>query len=190
MGYPSLTREGWVRLFNFLVRRVLYSVPVLLVASFIIFVSVRLTFDPTAKFRQLKDPTVLERARVRFGMNDPIPMQYLKWLRRVVTGDFGTSSRTGGEVWPMVTRALGFTVQLIFWGILLALLASISIGVLSALRQYSLSDYAFTGLSYVGVAMPPFWFGLVLMQVLGVWVKQKFNLERPFFSSWACTARI
>jgi peptide/nickel transport system permease protein len=167
--------------FSYVARRVMYSVPVLFVASFIVFVAVRLTFDPTVKFRQLKDPTVIARARARYGLNDPIPVQYFKWFGRIIHGDFGISTRTGGPVWPMLTRALGFTVQLMVWGILLALLTAVGIGVFSAVKQYSAPDYLFTGLSYVGVAMPPFWFGLVLIQVLGVYVKQKFHLSHPLF---------
>jgi peptide/nickel transport system permease protein len=159
----------------------MYSVPVLFVASFIVFVAVRLTFDPTVKFRQLKDPTALARARIRYGLDDPIPVQYFKWFGRVIRGDFGISTRTGGPVWPMISRALGFTVQLIVWGILLAVVLAVAIGIFSAVKQYSIPDYAFTGLSYVGVAMPPFWFGLVLIQTLGVFVKQKFNLDHPLF---------
>ena len=165
---------------SYIARRVLYSVPVLLVASFIVFVAVRLTFDPTVKFRQLKDPTALERARVRYGLNDAIPVQYVKWFGRFVRGDFCISTRTGGDVGPMITRALGFTLQLIVWGVLLALIVAISIGVFSAVKQYSVPDYVFTGLSYIGVAMPPFWFGLILIQVFGVFIKQKFNLDKPF----------
>jgi peptide/nickel transport system permease protein len=159
----------------------MYSIPVLFVASFIVFVAVRLTFDPTVKFRQLKDPTVIARARARYGLNDPIPVQYFKWFGRIIRGDFGISTRTGGPVWPMLTRALGFTVQLMVWGILLAVLVAVGIGVFSAVKQYSVPDYLFTGLSYIGVAMPPFWFGLVLIQTLGVYVKQRFHLDHPFF---------
>jgi peptide/nickel transport system permease protein len=166
---------------SYIARRIAYSIPVLLVSSFIVFVAVRLTFDPTVKFRLLKDPTAVARAKARFGLDKPIPMQYVKWLGRVVRGDFGVSTRTGGAVGPMITRALGFTVQLIFWGILLALIIAIAIGVFSAIKQYSLPDYLFTGLSYVGVAMPPFWFGLILIQVFGVFLKQRLHLSHPIF---------
>lgn len=165
---------------TYIARRVAYSVPVLFVASFIIFVAVRLAYDPTVKFRQLKDPTALERARIRYGLDKSIPVQYLKWFGRVLHGDFGISTRTGGPVGPMITRALGFTVQLILWGVLLALIIAIGIGVFSAIKQYSVPDYVFTGLSYIGVAMPPFWFGLLMIQIFGVFIKQKFKLDTPF----------
>jgi peptide/nickel transport system permease protein len=170
-------------MFSYVARRVMYSVPVLFVASIIIFVAVRLTYDPTAKFRQLKDPKVLERVRALYGLNDPIPVQYFKWLSRMIRGDFGISTRTGGPVWPMITRGLGFTVQLLVAGILLAVSVAIAIGVFSAVKQYSAPDYLFTGLSYIGVAMPPFWFGLVLMQIFVVLIKQKFHLSQPLFFS-------
>jgi peptide/nickel transport system permease protein len=166
-------------LLSYIARRIVYSIPVLLVASFLIFIAVRLTFDPTVKFRQLRDQSAFLRAQKRFGLDKPIPIQYLKWLGRVLHGDFGTSTRTGGQVWPMVTRALGFTVQMIFWGILVALVLAIGIGVLSALRQYSIGDYLFTGLAYVGVAMPPFWFGLIMIQIFGVYLKQKLGWSKP-----------
>jgi peptide/nickel transport system permease protein len=149
---------------TFVVRRILYSVPVLLVASFILFCAVRLTFDPSTKLAFSRDPQAIERYRDRFGLNDPIPVQYFKWLGNVLRGDWGISSRTNGDVFPLVWRALGFTMQLIVWGILLAALLAIVIGVYAAVKQYSAVDYAITGATYVGLSMPPFWFGLLAVQ--------------------------
>ena len=167
---------------NYIVRRILYSVPVLVLASFVVFVAVRLTFDPTVKFRQLKDQGAFLRAKKTYGLDKPIPVQWWKWAKGVLSGDWGVSTRTGGRVWEMVTKALGYTVQLIVWGVLLALVIAVAIGVFSALRQYSVPDYLFTGLSYIGIAMPPFWFGLILIQVFGVFIKEKFHLDSPFLS--------
>ena len=82
----------------------------------------------------------------------------------------------------MISRALGYTVQLIFWGILISAFVAIFVGVYSAVRQYSALDYTFTGLSFIGLALPPFWFGLIAIQFLAVGPKQWFNLsEPPFF---------
>ena len=78
----------------------------------------------------------------------------------------------------MVQRALWFTVQLIFWGILVSAIVSIALGVYSAIKQYSVGDYTFTGLSFIGLAMPPFWFGLLAIQFLAVGPKTWFNLDR------------
>jgi peptide/nickel transport system permease protein len=143
---------------------------------------VRATFDPMSKFRiGIRDPNAFGRIRKHLGLDQPLMVQYWKWLKGLFRGDFGTSSRTGGSVGPMLSRALGFTIQMIVWGILVALVLAIGIGILSAVKQYSLADYAFTGASYIGVAMPPFWFGLVLIQVFGVFLKQRFHLDRPPF---------
>ncbi len=167
-------------MFGYISRRIALSVPVLVVASFIAFVATRLAFDPTAKFRQSRDVNAVARAKKHFGLDQPIPVQWAKWLWRVIHGDFGISTRTSGDVWPDVRRSLGVTVQLIGWGVLLALIIAIGIGVYSATRQYSIGDYVFTGLSYIGVAMPPFWFGLILIQIFGVYAKEHWGFQLFF----------
>jgi peptide/nickel transport system permease protein len=167
---------------SYLTRRLLFSIPVLLVATFVLFAAVRLTFDPTARLAQSRDPGVVQRERERLGLDRPIPVQYVDWLDDFVTGDWGESSRTREEVFPIIRRALWNTVQLIFWGILVAAVVAITVGVYSAVRQYSLSDYAFTGLSFLGLAMPPFWFGLIAIQFLAVYPRGWFGLdETPLY---------
>ncbi|MFJ8794510.1 ABC transporter permease [Streptomyces sp. NPDC102462] len=164
---------------RYVLRRLLASVPVVCVASFILFWAVRATFDPLAKLRQTVDPTALRRETVRLGLDRSLPEQYLLWVKGLVQGEWGTSTRTGGAVLPMVGDALGTTVQLILWGVALAVVLALAIGLYSAARQYSTGDHVLTGLSYLGVAMPAFWFGLVLIQVLAVWPKQQFGLADP-----------
>lgn len=166
---------------TYVARRVLYSIPVLLIASFLLFAFVRVTFDPTARLRTSRDPQAISRARHELGLDKPIVVQYKDWLGKFVQGDWGTSSRTRERVFPMIRRALWFTVQLIVWGALISALIAVSIGVFSAVRQYSLPDYLFTGLSFVGLAMPPFWFGLIAIQFLSIYPRQWFGLsEIPF----------
>lgn len=166
----------------YVVRRVLYSIPVLLIASFLLFTFVRLTFDPTDRLRQSRDPQAVQRARHELGLDKPIPVQYKEWLSAFVQGDWGESTRTSERVFPVIRRAFWNTLQLIFWGVLLAAVVAMSIGVYSAVRQYSLSDYAFTGLAFIGVAMPPFWFGLIAIQFLAVYPREWFDLgQTPLF---------
>ena len=162
---------------TYVVRRLLYSIPVLIVATFLLFVAVRVTFDPTDRFRQSRDPQAVQRIRESLGLNRPIPVQYVDFLGDFVTGDWGKSSRTSEEIFPMVKRALSNTLQLIFWGILISAIIAVSIGVFSAVRQYSIPDYIFTGLSFIGLAMPPFWFGLIAIQFLAVYPRDWFNLD-------------
>ncbi|WP_033295500.1 ABC transporter permease [Amycolatopsis jejuensis] len=164
---------------TYVLRRFGYSVPVVLVASFLLFWGVRTAFDPLAKLRFVPDPTVLARETARLGLDRPVPVQYWLWLKEFVTGDWGTSSRTGGPVRDLIFPALGTTLQLLFWGALFASLVALAVGVYSAVRQYSVGDFALTGLSYVGIAMPPFWLGLILIQVLAAWPQQQFGTADP-----------
>jgi peptide/nickel transport system permease protein len=160
-------------------RRLLYSIPVLLLASFLLFWMVRTTFDPTARLRFSRDPTVVQEERERLGLDESIFTQYRIWLGDLVTGDWGESSRTREPVTEIIPRALWNTVQLIFWGILMSALVAVSIGVYSALKQYSPSDYTFTALAYLGISMPPFWFGLMAIHFLAVQPQEWFGLDEP-----------
>jgi peptide/nickel transport system permease protein len=165
---------------SYVARRALYSIPVILVASFLTFAFVRATFDPTAKLRQSREPAAAIRAeRQRLGLNEPLLQQYGSWLAKFVRGDWGTSERTHEAVSAQIGRALWNTTQLIVWGVLAAALVAIGVGVYSALRQYSALDYTFTGLSFLGLALPAFWFGLIAIEFLAVGPKQWFHLAQP-----------
>lgn len=164
-----------------ILRRVLYSIPLLILATFIVFWMVRTTdtFDPTARLAQSRDPGTVQRERERLGLDDPIIVQYGNWLGDFVTGDMGTSDIRRREVSEMITRSLWNTVQLIIWGVLVSASIAMVIGVYSAVKQYSLGDYFFTGLSYIGIAMPPFFFGLMAIHYLAVQPKLWWDLEHP-----------
>ncbi|GAA1911591.1 ABC transporter permease [Nocardioides hwasunensis] len=163
----------------YVVRRLLLSVPIVLVASFVLFVAVRATFDPLAKLRQSRDPGVIARETERLGLDRGVPEQYALWLKGIVTGNWGVSARTGEDVRTVILSALGPTLQLIAWGILFAVVIAGAISVYSATRQYSAGDHVLTTLSYVGIALPAFWFGLVLIQLLAVLPRQWFGLDQP-----------
>lgn len=163
----------------YLLRRVLISIPVVLLASFILFVFVRDTFDPTARLRNVNDPAVIARETERLGLDKPIVVQYGKWLGDFVQGDWGQSARTREDVTSMTTAALWNTVQLIAWGILVSGVLAMSIGVYSAVKQYSVGDYALTGVSYLAIAMPPFWFGLIAINIVAFKFQSWFGLSAP-----------
>jgi peptide/nickel transport system permease protein len=169
---------------SYVVRRVLYAIPVVLVASFLLFVFVRATFDPTARLRVSRDnAAVIAQEKERLGLDRPLVVQYGDWLSDFVRGDWGESERTRDEVFPTIRRALWYTFQLIFWGILLSAVIAVLVGVYSAVRQYSALDYTFTALAFVGLAMAPFWFGLMASEFLGIQPKEWFGLAQPIFYS-------
>lgn len=149
----------------YVVRRLLASIPVVLLATLVVFCMVSATFDPTAKLAHSRD-AAHARAEMRedLGLDRPLLVQYEDWLTHALRGDFGKSYRTGESVAGMVRPAIGATAQLVVWGLLISLVAAVAIGVFSAVRQYSIPDYALTALAFVGLAMPPFWFGLLSQQ--------------------------
>jgi peptide/nickel transport system permease protein len=157
----------------FVIRRLLYSVVVLLAASFIIFTFVSVSGDPVAFLRM--QPTAseitIQRIEERKHLNEPIPVQYLYWLKDMVTNQFGTTTIGDRPILPDITRVMGHTLQLVVAAELLAILFAVGIGVYSALRQYSVFDYSATTFSFVGLATPVFWLALML-QVLFVYIYQ------------------
>jgi peptide/nickel transport system permease protein len=158
---------------TFVIRRLLYSVVVLLAASFIIFTFVSVSGDPVAFLRM--QPTAseitIQRIEERKHLNDPIPVQYVYWLKDMLTNQFGTTTIGDRPIMPDIQRVMGHTLQLVVAAELLAILFAVGIGVYSALRQYSVFDYSATTFSFVGLATPVFWLALML-QVLFVYIYQ------------------
>jgi peptide/nickel transport system permease protein len=168
---------------TYVARRLLYSIPVILIASMLVFVFVRETTDPTARLRASRDKEAVVRERKRLHLDDPLPVQYGKWLKDFVTGKWGESSTTHRSVTESFRRAFFNTLQLITWGILISALIAIAIGVYSAVRQYSVLDHTFTGLSFIGLSMPPFWFGILAIDLLVAKPKDWFGLDKPLLYS-------
>jgi peptide/nickel transport system permease protein len=175
---------------TFILRRVIYSVPVLLAASFLTFVGIRWAFDPLAQFRSAgaqrsaeQTRQLLAAKRHELHLDENIVQQWWRWLTDFLHGNMGTSERTNDAVSSMIRHALWPTLQLLFWGTLISLILAIGVGVYSAVKQYSAGDYFFTGVSYIGIAMPPFWFALMAIALLVTWPVQHFNLSEPIFYS-------
>src|SRR2546425_9635185 len=108
--------------------------------------------------------------RARFGLDQPLYVQYLRWLGNALTGDFGFSFTTNQPVAQLLGERFPATIQLFSLALLLALILAITIGVISAVRQGSLTDYTLTTLSYFGIAMPVFLLGLFAQDIFGVWL--------------------
>jgi peptide/nickel transport system permease protein len=168
---------------TFVVRRLLFSIPVVLLATIVVFVFVRETTDPTAKLRARGDKQAVARERARLHLDDPLPVQYGKWLKEFVTGEWGESSVTNSSVAEAFRRGLWNTFQLVIWGVVISALIAVAIGVYSALRQYSVLDYTFTGLSFIGLAVPPFFFGILAIQFFVANPKDWFGLDEPLLYS-------
>ncbi|HXY85101.1 MAG TPA: ABC transporter permease [Gaiellaceae bacterium] len=168
---------------TFIVRRVLYSIPVLIVSSFLIFTFVSLAGSPLAKLRanpQFSQVT-LHHLEHQYHLDKPIPVRYAYWVEDVTLHKFGSSLLTQQPIWPDLKRVMAHTAQLIITSELLALILGCIVGIYSAIRQYSAFDYTFTSLSFLGFAMPTFWLAL-LLQILFVDIYLKWNV-RIFYTS-------
>ena len=158
---------------TYIIRRLLYSVLVLIAASFLVFTFVaKGAGDPLGPLRITPniDQVGLERIAEEKHLNDSIFVRYGYWARDAVTNGFGDTLLTNKPILPDLWRVMKNTLQLVIVAELIALLLAIGIGVLSALRQYSAFDYTATTFSFLGLAMPLFWLAL-MVQVLVVQVQ-------------------
>jgi peptide/nickel transport system permease protein len=154
---------------TYIIRRVLYSIPVILVSTFIIFTFVSVSGDPLAfiKMQPNASRDTIENITKREHLDDPVPVRYVYWMHEAITQKFGGTLVGDRPIWPDLRRVMGNTLQLIIAAEVLAILLAIAIGVYSAVRQYSAFDYAATTFSFLGLATPVFWLALML-QVLVV----------------------
>lgn len=157
---------------GFTIRRLLWAVPVLLISSIVVFAALKASTDPAV----VRGPGIssedAQRFREDLGLDQPVHVQYLKWLGNFVQGDLGTSLKTNQEVWPALWTAMRNTIQLGFFAALVTVGVGVTIGTLSALRHNSMFDHAATGSSFVALSLPPFFFGLVLQILVGIYFRE------------------
>ena len=153
-------------MFRYIVRRLLYMIPVFLGISIISFFVMYAAGDPLNIIR-LGRPNItqetIDALKVYYGLDKPIPIQYLTWLTNLLQFNFGKSLYGGRPVNFLIGSWVWETVKLQLISILLAFAISIPIGINSAKKQYSKQDIAVTSISLFGVSMPTFWLGLILI---------------------------
>jgi peptide/nickel transport system permease protein len=145
-------------------------VPVLLGVTFIVFFILALTpGDPALNvLGEGATPEAIAQTRIEMGLDQPIIIRYFRYLGGLLRGDMGVSYRNKIDVASMVIERFPATAVLAVAGIFIALLIGIPTGIISATRQYSGLDYASTVLSLIGVAMPNFWFGLLMVLIFSL----------------------
>jgi peptide/nickel transport system permease protein len=156
---------------SYVIRRLLYSVAVLIAASFLVFTFVASAGDPTAGLYVTPNVSGERIAEVRqeAHLDDSIPQRYWYWVQDAIFNEFGTTALDNRPILPDLWRVMKNTLQLVIVAELLAILLAIGIGVYSAVRQYSVLDYAATTFSFVGLSIPVFWLALAV-QVLIVYI--------------------
>jgi len=168
---------------TYIIRRFLYSIPVLIATSFLIFTFVSITGDPLGRLRANPNITAEQIHSIEHSKNldKPVIVRYGYWVRDAVTKQFGTTLFGNRKIWPDLKRVMGHTLQFVLTALIISIVLGIAIGVYSALRQYSLFDYASTTLSFIGFATPVFWLALML-QVAVVQIYLKWGV-RIFYTS-------
>ena len=187
---------------RYIIRRLLQAIPLLLIISAILFALMNAMGDPLASFGGRRRIRSQDRARLtrQLGLDKPILVQYAVWLvgndwmdvdldgdgvpdakgtrRGILRGDWGKSFMEKRPVSEIIAERLPNTLILMLTTEVVILVFSLFIGIYSAIRQYSLFDHVFTGLSFIGYSMPIFWLALIMMFIFAVYFK-KWGL--PYF---------
>ncbi len=160
------------KLFAYIVRKTLFSVLVLFLASIVFFVLVSLSGDPLLNLKQ--NPRIqqsdIKRLTAEYGLDQPLPVQYGIWVGDMLKGDLGTSFEQSTSVNSIIGRRIWPTVLLMGSSLIFTVAIAIPFGIYSAIRKYSALDNAGTFFSFVGYSMPTFWLGLILQLLLGVYL--------------------
>jgi peptide/nickel transport system permease protein len=171
---------------RYILRRIAASIPVLVLASVLVFVLVR-EFGPDparARCQNSRERANCEqRVSEILGLDDPLHEQYFDFIGDFVQGDWGRSQRSDQPVSTAIGDNLWETTQLAFWGVLVSVLLAVAIGGYSARKPYSKADAAFTGFAFAGLSMPTFWFGLLTIHYLAAGLQDVFGTEQPIFYS-------
>jgi peptide/nickel transport system permease protein len=153
-----------------IVRRLAQMIPVAFLVSLVVFLLLHIA--PGDPVRMLASPTAkqedLERIRERMGLNDPLLVQYTRWLGNALTGDFGESMRSGAPISELLPPRLWNTVRLTLASMALAIALGLTGGLIAALRPGSLLDTVTMAVSVAGLSIPPFWLGLMLILFFSV----------------------
>ena len=155
---------------EFLTRRAAISIATLFVISLIVFTGLRLIPGDPARVMggTDADPAGLEEIREKYGLKDPIVLQYLRWIGLALRGDLGESIRTREPVVKTVARKLPITIELAWLSVLIAVGIAIPAGVFSATHRNTIWDLLANGVSLCGLSIPSFWLGIMLILFFSV----------------------
>lgn len=158
---------------KYIFKRFLIMIPMIGVISLVIFLGLQLT--PGNPLTYLIPPDELLEVSIdldayaeKMGLNDPLPIQYLRWMKNIVTGQFGYSLISGAPIANMLRTRLPASLELNFVAFLMSLVIGILFGMLAAIRQNSIVDYVCTGISVLVTALPTFFMGIIFISVFAL----------------------
>ncbi|VEF49666.1 binding-protein-dependent transporter inner membrane component [Bacillus freudenreichii] len=156
-------------MWKFLMKNLLQIIPVMFLVTLIVFVLVNVTGDPVSLILP-SDASEQDRLELiaALGLDKPLLVQYGIFLGNLLTGDFGTSFKYGTAALPLVLERIPATLELAGASMVVAIVISIPLGILSAIKRNSFLDIFITGSSVLGKAMPSFWLGIMLILLLSI----------------------
>ncbi|HQY25182.1 MAG TPA: ABC transporter permease [Thermoflexales bacterium] len=149
---------------QYIVRRVLINIPVLIGITMAVFLLISLApGDPLSAYISPElgsDPATLAALRTKFGFDQPLPVRYLNWLGQALQGNLGYRLKTFDPVWPVILERIPATLMLMATALSIGIVVGVPLGIFSALRKYSVIDMILTGGVFLGVSTPAFLIGL------------------------------
>lgn len=161
-------------MFNLILKRIAQAIPMIIVISIVSFMLIRIApGDPvTAHISPESSIEDIEKIRENMGLNDNYLVQYTRWSKSILKGDFGYSYSNHRPVLKQITERIPATLGLMASAMILSTVLGTIIGLVSAMNKGGIFDRIFVLLSYVGISIPSFWFGMMLIHLLSL----KFNL--------------
>jgi peptide/nickel transport system permease protein len=155
---------------RYLLRRLLESLVTFVLVTIVVFIGIRaLPGDPArALAGEESDPETLAEIRRSFGLDQPLPVQYLRYVGNALRGDLGRSSRTGLPVAQTIGQALPVTLQLTVFAVIVAGIIGVGTGVLAAVRRRGVTEWAANTVALIGLSVPSFWLGLMAVLVFAI----------------------
>lgn len=156
---------------KFILKRLLHAIPLIIIVTIISFAIITLApGDPVYMFvnPEQATPQDLELIRAELGLNESIPVRYFRWLAKAVQLDFGKSFLTGRPVMDMLLEAIPNTLILALAATIFSFAIAIPAGIISAVKRNTFLDYLFSTISFIGISLPGFWFGLMLILVFSL----------------------
>jgi peptide/nickel transport system permease protein len=173
----------------YIIKRLLQIIPVILGVTLIAFALIHLApGDPVrTMLGQHATQQEIDDIRIKYGLDQPVYVQYFIWLGDVLQGDLGRSILSHEQVTTEIASRFPNTIELAIAAMIFAILIGVVAGIISATKQYSVADYSVMGLALFGISMPVFWLGIMLMMIFGVYLRWlpiggRIDLLIPFHS--------
>jgi peptide/nickel transport system permease protein len=180
---------------RYVIRRLIQAIPLLVAISILVFAIIEIApGDPSQMYidpDKGADPAYIAQVRESLGLNRPVYVRYAAWLIKTLNGDLGFSFRTRRPVSLEIGDRLPNTLLLGGVSLLISFLVAVPIGIISALKRYSIIDYILSTLALVGISVPAFWVALLLLQVFAIQLKWLpgvgMHSVRVEYEGWAAT---